>query len=171
MAQPPTNAADLVDLAARALAPTSPDGSICLHATGVALDGKAVLFLGAAGRGKSTAALGLMAQGATLIADDLIQLRATAGCLWACRPETAQAPALIEARGVGLLPAGPITETAVLDLVVDFDAAAAAAPSRLPNPSFAGFLGVRVPLIPAPPTAALVPVLLQILRHGPPVAP
>ena len=47
-----------------------------LHASCVALDpGRAVLILGPSGAGKSRLALGLMALGAHLVADDQVELR------------------------------------------------------------------------------------------------
>ena len=66
--------------------------------------GAALLILGASGRGKSALALGLMAAGATLVADDRTHLHARRR-----RQLVASAPAaiagLIEARGIGILKA------------------------------------------------------------------
>jgi len=50
-------------------------GSIVLHASSVAKDGKAVAFVGNAGRGKSSLALALLEQGFTLVADDVTALK------------------------------------------------------------------------------------------------
>lgn len=46
-------------------------GCFCLHASGVELDGKSMLFLGDSGAGKSTLARNLMATGLMRTADDL----------------------------------------------------------------------------------------------------
>ena len=50
-------------------------GTINLHASAVALDGRGALLLGASGAGKSGLALRLMALGARLVADDRVLLR------------------------------------------------------------------------------------------------
>jgi HPr kinase/phosphorylase len=46
-----------------------------LHGTAVAIEGQGVLLRGPAGAGKSSMALRLMAEGAVLIADDLVAIR------------------------------------------------------------------------------------------------
>jgi hypothetical protein len=47
-------------------------GLLCLHGSGVAVDGTAVAFLANKGAGKSTLATALCADGATLITDDML---------------------------------------------------------------------------------------------------
>jgi hypothetical protein len=49
-------------------------GEECLHATVIELDGSAIGLLGASGAGKSTLAAYLIAQGATLITDDMLRV-------------------------------------------------------------------------------------------------
>ena len=49
-------------------------GAVCLHASAVELDGRAIAIAGAAGAGKSTLAAALVKQGATLIAEDVLAL-------------------------------------------------------------------------------------------------
>jgi hypothetical protein len=49
-------------------------GLLSLHASAIAVDGSAVVFLGEKGQGKSTIAAGLYARGHTLIADDLVAI-------------------------------------------------------------------------------------------------
>lgn len=51
----------------------------CLHASVVAIDGRAVALLGAKGAGKSTTALALVRAGATFIADDVAVLDESGG--------------------------------------------------------------------------------------------
>ena len=63
-------------------------GGSVIHASTVALDGRALLILGAAGSGKSTLALGLMALGCTLVADDRTQLCVAEGRVIAAPPST-----------------------------------------------------------------------------------
>ena len=49
-------------------------GLLVLHASGAELDGRAVVFLGAKGIGKSTIAAGLLDEGHRLLADDVLAL-------------------------------------------------------------------------------------------------
>ena len=49
-------------------------GEECLHATVVAFDGKAIGLLGSSGAGKSTLSACLLAQGASLITDDMLRV-------------------------------------------------------------------------------------------------
>lgn len=49
-------------------------GRVCLHASAVEWHGKAVLFVGSAGAGKSTTAAAMVRHGARLIADDICAL-------------------------------------------------------------------------------------------------
>jgi hypothetical protein len=55
-------------------------GRVLLHASAVAVDGEAVLFLGDAGWGKSTMAATLHARGHGLATDDVAVLQADKGC-------------------------------------------------------------------------------------------
>jgi hypothetical protein len=54
-----------------------------LHASGVVLDGGAVLFAGEPGAGKSSLAAALVREGAGLLGDDAIALRESEGSPWA----------------------------------------------------------------------------------------
>jgi hypothetical protein len=49
------------------------DGSACLHASAVEVDGRAVAFAAPSGRGKSTLAALLCAQGARVVSDDVLR--------------------------------------------------------------------------------------------------
>lgn len=49
-------------------------GQPCLHATALAVDGKAVALMGASGVGKSSLAWALVQQGCTLVTDDMVGL-------------------------------------------------------------------------------------------------
>lgn len=94
----------------------SPAGEI-VHASCVALKGRALLIRGASGTGKSTLALGLMAHGADLVGDDRVLLRVGPQGLTARAVPTIEG--LIEARGIGILratPAGEVPVVAVVDL-------------------------------------------------------
>ena len=100
---------------------------IVLHASAVAIGPSGLLITGPSGSGKSSLALELMALGATLIADDRVQVTSSsdAGVLMTA-PEALEG--LIEARGLGLLKA-PF-RTARLAAVVDL---AAVETQRLPD--------------------------------------
>lgn len=115
------------------------------------------MILGPSGSGKSTLALALMALGAELISDDGVWLNGAQ----LQRPE--QAPALIEARGVGLLNAGPLRHTAPLSVVVDL---ARTEPHRLPPRRMATAGGANIPLILGAEQTTLAPTLLHLLRFG-----
>lgn len=95
---------------------TTPNPLI-LHATAVAVTGRALLIRGASGAGKSGLALEMMARGARLVADDRVVLTLEEGALWASPP--APLAGVIEARGLGLLQADHLPRAevvAVLDL-------------------------------------------------------
>ena len=84
---------------------------LTLHASCVAWGQTAVLITGAAGSGKSSLALALMAYGCRLIADDGTQLTLEQGRLIAGCPPALRG--LIEARGLGLLNATPLDAATV----------------------------------------------------------
>lgn len=111
-----------------------------VHATAVALDGRAVLLLGPSGAGKSDLALRLLDRGWRLIADDRVVLARKGDALWASAP--AAIAGLIEVRDVGIV-AEPALAGAMVALAIDL----AARPERLPEPSVWTFDGVAVPLI------------------------
>lgn len=91
---------------------------IILHASCVAMEGRGLLIMGAAGSGKSATALQLMAMGAALVSDDVTRIRQSEGALMASCPATIAG--LIEARGLGILRAPALPE-ARLVLAVDMD--------------------------------------------------
>ncbi|GLQ04876.1 HPr kinase/phosphorylase [Sneathiella chinensis] len=76
-------------------------GMIILHATAVAIEGRAILLRGPSGAGKSDIALQLLDGGATLIADDYVELHGKDGQVLARPP--AKIAGLMEIRGIGLV--------------------------------------------------------------------
>ncbi|MFW8595801.1 HPr kinase/phosphorylase [Cribrihabitans neustonicus] len=134
--------------------------SLCLHASCVALEGRALLITGASGSGKSSLALQLMAYGTALVADDRVVLEARDGQLFAHAPSATEG--LIEARGVGLLRApaqGPVLVTALVDLDDVED-------TRLPVRQTTLILGVRLIRLRRAEGAHFAPALLQYLKCG-----
>ena len=87
-----------------------------VHASCVAIEGKGVLLRGPSGAGKSDLALRLIDAGATLVADDQVEVSRDGDTLYA-RP-AARLAGLLEVRGLGILKM-PYQERTRLDLIVD----------------------------------------------------
>lgn len=131
-----------------------------MHATCVALDGRALLILGPSGSGKSSLALRLMALGAGLIADDRTVLTLRDGHPVASAPAAIRGR--IEARGVGVLAAAP-TPPAPVVLAADLGQEET---ERLPKVRTCDILGVAVPLVHRSDSPHFPAALLQYLRGG-----
>ncbi len=112
-----------------------------VHASAVAVSGRAALIRGAAGSGKSALALALLSRGARLVADDRTRLARRGVDVLAWAPPAILG--LVEARGVGLLRAAPAPPCR-LALVVDLDRAE---PDRLPPQRHCDVLGIALPLV------------------------
>lgn len=111
-----------------------------LHASCVAVDGRAVLIRGASGSGKSGLALQLMAMGARLVADDRTRVWRDGGAVIADAPDRLRGR--IEAREIGILSAPAAGPTPVA-LIVDMDRAET---DRLPAHRTEPLLGVALPV-------------------------
>ncbi len=108
-----------------------------VHASCVAVNGQAVLLMGAAGVGKSDVALRLMTEGALLVADDQTILTLEGEHVLASPP-----PALagmIEVRHVGLRQEVPYSQNVPLGLVVELWPLGHAL-ERLPSKAFYSLL-------------------------------
>lgn len=129
-------------------------GPHLIHATAIAIGGRAVLLLGRPGAGKSDLALRLIDRGARLIADDQVVLTLAANGLVASAPPSIAG--LIEMRGVGLVPVPPLA-TAPVALLVDLEAV----PERLPLPASRELAGRMVPVVALRPFEASAPLKVE----------
>ena len=112
-----------------------------VHASTVAIGGKAVLIGGPSGSGKSDLALRLIDRGAVLISDDYTIVRRTDAGLVANAPATIAGK--IEVRGLGIVET-PTAAEAPVALFVELDAS----PQRLPEPGETRTLaGVATPVV------------------------
>ena len=112
-----------------------------LHASTVALDGRAVLISGPSGAGKSDLALRLIDRGFTLVSDDQTIIRKNNHRLLASAPPTIHGK--LEIRGVGIVEMETVNDVPValfVELTGDI--------LRLPDDSRERLvLGVKLPLI------------------------
>jgi len=115
---------------------------ILVHATAIAIDGRAVLLRGPSGAGKSDLALRLIDAGARLVADDQVELRRAGGRVLVRAP--AAIAGLVEVRGVGILRLEPLREAA---LAMCVDLVPSAEVERLPEIRCEDVLGLAVPSI------------------------
>lgn len=131
-----------------------------LHATTVAREGAAVVFLGASGQGKSTLALQLMAYGCDLVADDRSCFWRDGDLLWVDSPQTIRGQ--IEARQVGILRA-EATGPRQVALFIDLDQQES---ERLPPIRQHSLLGLDRPLLHNVQAQHFAPAILQYLKAG-----
>jgi serine kinase of HPr protein (carbohydrate metabolism regulator) len=135
-----------------------------LHATTVAIDGRAVVIEGASGTGKSDLALRLIDRGAKLISDDRSLLVRVGTTLVARAPE--RLASRIEVRGVGLAEVPHVAEAPV-GLLVQLDPD----PPRLPERRRRTIAGVEVRTLALDPRAASAPIAVEIALRQPDATP
>jgi len=133
---------------------------IIVHASTVAVSGRAVLILGASGTGKSALALALLAYGGVLVADDSTILNVRDGALIASAPKPVRG--MIEARGVGLLAAATCASAPVV-LAVDMGKVETA---RLPPTRDILLAGQTVTLLRRVDHAHFPAAIMQYLKAG-----
>ncbi len=143
-------------------------GSECLlHATTVALAGRAALIRGASGSGKSDLALRFISDfasdGAALISDDQTSISLIDDQLIVRAPATIAG--LIEVRGIGPL-CVPCRDHATLVLVVDLVKSSAVPRLQPDPPPQEQILGRQVPLTVLAPFEASAPLKLKLLLDG-----
>lgn len=118
-----------------------PLSSEMVHASCVALDGRAVLLMGPSGSGKSDLALRLIDRGFALVSDDQTLVGRQGDVLVATAPQTIAGK--LEIRGIGIVELESIENVPValiVDLTTDFD--------RLPDDHRERqVLGLSLPLI------------------------
>lgn len=135
-----------------------------LHATTVAIDGRAVLIEGASGAGKSDLALRLIDRGAQLVSDDRTLVVRDGGSLIARAPR-AQAGRM-EVRGVGIATV-PHVDEAPVALLVRLEPE----PPRMPERRRRTIAGVEVRMLTLDPRPASAPIAVEIALRQPEATP
>ena len=139
--------------------------SEAVHASSVAMDGRAILITGVSGSGKSDLALRLIDRGFTLISDDQTLVRRDGDRLIASAPPTIRGK--LEIRGIGIIEvetANDVPVALLVELTGDIQ--------RLPDDSRERpILGINLPLvtIDATTASAAAKVVLALGRFGLPV--
>ena len=113
-----------------------------IHASCVKWKNKGILLIGESGCGKSTGALALIEKGATLIADDYINIDIQNNTVFAVCPDTITGK--IEVRGVGIVNMKSLPQTQI-DLIIDCKPDFASVP-RMPEEKTQKFFDKKVPL-------------------------
>tara|TARA_B100000678_G_scaffold71142_1_gene58450 strand:+ start:741 stop:1181 length:441 start_codon:yes stop_codon:yes gene_type:complete len=127
-----------------------------LHATCVAIDGRALLIEGRSGAGKSDLALRLIDRGATLVSDDYTRLTRSGDALIASAPETIRGR--MEVRGLGIMEFDTIDQVPVgLLLAIDEQ------PLRLPlSYDIRRIAGIAVPVVAIAALEASAPIKAEL---------
>lgn len=128
-----------------------------LHATTVAVDGRALAIAGPSGAGKSSVAAQMIALGAGLVCDDLTVVSQEDGRITAAMPPHG-APA-IALRGLGIVPMAVIGPTRLVGIVWLQRGTGA-----LPNPETLTIRDVDVSLLRQPADSHLAAKLILWLR-------
>jgi serine kinase of HPr protein (carbohydrate metabolism regulator) len=141
------------------------NGPLLVHATAVAIDGRAVLLRGPSGSGKSDLGLRLIDAGASLISDDQCELRLSGDRVLVRAPATILG--LIEVRGIGIvgLPALSDVPLALIADLVTPDRV-----ERLPERRREPILGFDVPVVAIAPFEASAVAKLRAALLTPPAA-
>jgi serine kinase of HPr protein (carbohydrate metabolism regulator) len=142
--------------------------TVTVHATAIAVDGRAALLFGASGSGKSDLALRCLIPVARLggsvvtpelVADDQVEISLDGEHL-VCRPPPTIA-GRIEVRGLGIVDV-PHVQLARVALAVVLDGPPAV---RMPEPAARQILGIDIPEIRLSPFEASAPMKLLVALH------
>lgn len=120
---------------------SAPVATVRLHASAAAWCGRGVLLRGEPGAGKSALVARLLAAGAYLVADDLVELACRTHALYASAPD---ATGLIELRGNGIF---QIATAFGVPVSLCVDLLSPAGSVRLPESGATALLGVEIPLL------------------------
>lgn len=127
-----------------------------LHATTVAINGRAVMLMGPSGSGKSDLALRLIDRGAMLVSDDYTVISRVEGLLHASSP--GRLTGKIEVRSIGIITVEHRSEVPV-SLILDL----AASPDRMPDVlKRKEIAGVSVPILPLFPWEVGAPIKVEL---------
>lgn len=127
-----------------------------LHATSIAIDGRAILLCGPSGCGKSDLALRLIDRGAVLVSDDYTLLQRIEGQLIATAPATIGGR--MEVRGIGIVDM-PNLGQAPVAMIVDLSDHV----DRMPMEQNRRFIaGVDVPVARFAPFEASAPIKVEM---------
>lgn len=131
-----------------------------LHASCVAIDGRAVLIEGRSGEGKSDLALRLIDRGAALVSDDYTICTRTDGALLGSAP--ANIAGKIEVRGIGVIDMPHRDRVPIALLVTIFED-----PPRMPEaPRKRRIAGIDIPEVALAALEPSAPVKVELaLRH------
>lgn len=134
------------------------DPPLRIHATAVAIDGRAVLLRGQPGAGKSDLALRLIDAGAQLVTDDQSELFRRDDMIFVRPPR--RISGLFEVRGVGILRIEALAEAPV---VLIADLVAPDQVERMPERRREPLLGLSLPVIALAPFEASTPAKLRLI--------
>jgi serine kinase of HPr protein (carbohydrate metabolism regulator) len=126
-----------------------------LHATAVAIHGRAVLITGPSGAGKSDLALRLIDRGAMLVSDDQVELQVKNDRLIASTPATIAGR--MEVRGIGIVAmahAGPMPVALLIEIAERMD--------RMPEPRTQALCGEQIPVVALDPFEASAPIKAEL---------
>lgn len=139
-------------------------GTERLHASSVAIGGRAVLIEGSTGSGKSDLALRLIDRGASLVSDDYTLVRRDRDRLLASAPPTIAGK--IEVRGIGIVEMGFVEDVPVA-LIVRLSETV----ERMPLDDESRMIAeVRVPVIALAGHEASTPIKVELALRDVPAA-
>jgi HPr kinase/phosphorylase len=132
-----------------------------VHASCVAFDGLGILLRGPSASGKSDLAIRLIEAGASLVADDRVDLAASGGRIVASPPPALAG--LMELRGLGLVELPNLAEVPV---VLICDLVRPDAVERLPLPGWCEYLGARIRQMPVAPFETTAVAKLRVAVYA-----